>query len=207
MSTFTEQNPGRLGNIFRIDSCPPYRGRAGRSLSLAMLFASLLLSATTANATPVRVDTLFQGGGTGNPTVSTEAFFDDALRGGPGSGIILIPIDVYTLVFSNFGPALADLSGPSSPLSATYNNGTFQYISGFAVPFVSPPSPTNFSNFAIEPPGLNRLILRFRISGRNNFDLVSQSGVIPVPEPNTLVLVGVGLFGLTADARRRRRIP
>ena len=175
----------------------------------AMVLASLLFCAATAHASLVRVDS----GYLLNPglTVSTVAFFDDALKGGPGSGGAIIQVDEYFLTFSDRGPSTgveADITSPGFGVTARFNNGSFVRFLGSGG--LSGLGLGSLTNFALEIPS-SRLVVNVLFTGQRNYALESQSGLIPltqspVPVPAAVWLFGTALIGLVGFGRRKTRI-
>lgn len=178
---------------------------AGSKLShsiLATLLGLLFFSATTAYAIPIRVDTFYRTTLTG-PSVTTEAFFDTA--GLTGAGSEQIQVDMYTLVFSLYGPGTALLAPSPLGITANFLNGTFIRFTGQGDPQLPQ---AGIGDFLLQNQN-SRLVLLFPLVGQANYSLISQSALIPlnqttVPEPSTLALFSFSLAGLGFMRRRKK---
>lgn len=110
------------------------------------------------------------------------------VRIGTGTSITLSPSRTYRFTFTTVGNsltgAIADLTDPNRPL-ATASATDASYTVGQAGLFVSasPTSPTSALDVT--------------------FDNFAGHSILPIPEPSSIALTGIGLAGLVLVARRR----
>ena len=173
-----------------------------KTAALATLMAMLLFTVTTAQAIPVRIDSLWvTGTSTTPPTVTTQAFLDTSPLTGSGREPILVTqFDLQFTTNSVVGTAVLDPLSPfflGSDIFAIFIDGNLSsYLSGQV--FIAPSTPFS-GRFTLEEP-LARLAHEVGF-GQTNYKLQPESVITPlvqttVAEPGALALFGVGLVGL-----------
>ena len=130
------------------------------------------------------------------------------------------PAPDYTLTISNFGDSNAsitafgftitdfasNLNANDGPVFITYNTGS---LTGTLLTVVAgqPDYTQNFVGLTVDAVDAFTsitLTMNDNLSGFQDFDKVMYSQVAPVPEPSTLLLLGIGLGGLGLLRRKRK---
>ena len=129
-----------------------------------------------------------------------------------------VPTANYTLTFSNFdgsnaavtafGLSIIDFaSGITDPVTITYDAGG---LTGnlLTVPAGQSDYTQNFLGLIVDSTEAFTTItltMNDNLSGMQSFDEIIYSQAAPIPEPSTIVLFGIGFFGILVYVCRRKR--
>jgi hypothetical protein len=190
-------------------SSPPEEANVMRNLSTAFAAAAILAFATPAVAGLLGSTVTGTASTTGGAQVSATNLGTTTVGAGPEFGFCLGPpvacgansgvsvsVDITdTGVNFGFAGSTNSFSGTFSVLLSNFSRtiGGVTLASGA------------FDSFALTSFGANQML--FTGSTTNGFNAIGGVGVsfnVTVPEPGTLLLLGIGIAGLAAGARRKR---
>jgi hypothetical protein len=199
------------------------------AISVALAVAAIAITTSGAYATPVFIDIDYASvPGKGDTDVSVRAFFDDSALTNVGTEVVtLSSLDAFitspTIGLNSklFHLANTDLlcrSFPgvscfgSTPYTATFQNGTFSFLSGVQGLHGTTSGGSNY-------PVNGSILFQLGFNPANSFGPLAQTryaiptqhvhdslrgsigAITPVPEPSTLALISLGLFGMCATRR------